>query len=138
MVDFDELSVLVIDDSKFIRDTVRRILRSIGVSKIRMAPNGMVGLKMVSEDHFDVVLCDLSMEPINGMRFVEFLRKHENAKLRDLPVIILTMHNEHEIVKKAIEQGINGYLLKPVSIKSIKERIEQVLSGDGFARPATA
>lgn len=138
MVDFDDLSVLVIDDSKFIRDTVRRILRSIGVSKIRMAPNGMVGLKMVSEDQFDVVLCDLSMEPINGMRFVEFLRKHENAKLRDLPVIILTMHNEQEIVKKAIEQGINGYLLKPVSIKSIKERIEQVLSGDGFARPATA
>jgi len=138
MINFDELSVLVIDDSKFIRDTVRRILRSVGVSKIRMAPNGMVGLKMVSQDRFDVVLCDLSMEPINGMRFVEFLRKHENAKLRDLPVIILTMHNEKEIVKKAIEQGINGYLLKPVSIKSIKERIEQVLTGDSSAPPATA
>jgi len=138
MINFDELSVLVIDDSKFIRDTVRRILRSIGVSKIRMAPNGMTGLKMVSQEQFDVVLCDLSMEPINGMRFVEFLRKHENAKLRDLPVIILTMHNEKEIVKKAIEQGINGYLLKPVSIKSIKERIEQVLTGDSSAPPATA
>jgi len=138
MINFDELSVLVIDDSKFIRDTVRRILRSIGVSKIRMAPNGMTGLKMVSQEQFDVVLCDLSMEPINGMRFVEFLRKHENAKLRDLPVIILTMHNEKEIVKKAIEQGINGYLLKPVSIKSIKERIEQVLTGDSSAPLATA
>jgi len=138
MINFDELSVLVIDDSKFIRDTVRRILRSIGVNKIRMAPNGMTGLKMVSQEQFDVVLCDLSMEPINGMRFVEFLRKHENAKLRDLPVIILTMHNEKEIVKKAIEQGINGYLLKPVSIKSIKERIEQVLTGDSSAPLATA
>lgn len=138
MINFDDLSVLVIDDSKFIRDTVRRILRSIGVSKIRMAPNGMAGLNMVSQDQFDIVLCDLSMEPINGMRFVEFLRKHENAKLRDLPVIILTMHNEQEIVKKAIEQGIDGYLLKPVSIKSIKERIEQVLGGESSARPATA
>lgn len=138
MVNFEDLSVLVIDDSKFIRDTVRRILRSVGVGKIRMAPNGMVGLKMVSQDRFDVVLCDLSMEPINGMRFVEFLRKHENPKLRGLPVIILTMHNEQEIVRKAIEQGIDGYLLKPVSIKSIKQRIEQVLGGEAPAQPATA
>lgn len=127
-MNYEDLSILVIDDSKFIRDTVRRILRSIGVGKIRLAPNGMRGLQAVTEDDFDVVLCDLSMEPINGMRFVEFLRKHEKESLRDLPVIILTMHNEKEIVSKAIEQGIDGYLLKPVSVAAIKERLEQVLA----------
>ena len=130
-MNFEDIGVLVIDDSKFIRDTIRRILRNIGVGKIGLAPNGMRGLKALTEDDYDVVLCDLSMEPINGMRFVEFLRKHEKKSIRDLPVIVLTVHNEKEIVEKAIDQGINGYLLKPVSIQTVRERIEQVLTGDG-------
>ncbi|MEE8189527.1 MAG: response regulator [Kiloniellales bacterium] len=127
-MNFEDISVLVIDDSKFIRDTIRRILRNIGVNKIGLASNGMRGLKALTEDDYDVILCDLSMEPINGMRFVEFLRKHDKKSLRNLPVIILTVHNEKEIVEKAVEQGINGYLLKPVSIQTVRERIEQVLS----------
>ena len=137
-MNFADLSILVIDDSKFIRDTVRRMLRTIGVGIIRLAPNGMRGLELVTKEKFDVVLCDLSMEPINGMRFVEFLRKHDKKSLRETPVIILTMHNEKEIVEKAIDQGIDGYLLKPVSIKTIKERIEQVLGDPQPAdQPAT-
>jgi two-component system chemotaxis response regulator CheY len=137
-MNFADLSILVIDDSKFIRDTVRRMLRTIGVGIIRLAPNGMRGLELVTKEKFDVVLCDLSMEPINGMRFVEFLRKHDKQSLRETPVIILTMHNEKEIVEKAIDQGIDGYLLKPVSIKTIKERIEQVLGDPQHAeQPAT-
>jgi len=134
---FDDLSVLVIDESKSVRDTVRRILRAVGVGRIRLVADGPAGLKMVARHGFDVVLCDLSTDPARGLGFVETLRRHDDPSLRALPVIILTRHSDPNIVRQAIEQGIDGYLLKPVSLNAIKARIEQVLDGRSSQRRAT-
>jgi two-component system chemotaxis response regulator CheY len=128
---FEDLSVLVIDDSSFIRDIIKKILHGYGVSDIREASDGIDGLQMVSGYHTDLIVCDLSMEPMNGFSFVESLRALEDVELSETPVIILTMHDEKDFVEKASKTKINGYILKPVSSAMLKNRIIQVMTKAG-------
>lgn len=121
------LSILIIDDSKFIRVVVRKMLKGIGVKNIFEAANGTDGLMTVMDEKLDLILCDLSMEPVNGFEFVAALRDHENRSLRNLPVLILTVHDEVDFIAQAKEMGIDGYLLKPISAVRLKERIEETL-----------
>ncbi len=122
-----QMKILIIDDSKFIRDVVRKILREIGVKYIYEAANGADGLMTVMDEKPDLVLCDLSMEPVNGFEFVEALRNHDNRVVRNIPVIILTVHDELDFIAQAKEFGIDGYLLKPVSPSRLRERIEETM-----------
>lgn len=128
---FKDLNVLVIDDSSFIRDIIRKILHGYGILEIREASDGIDGLRFVTEYPFDVILCDLSMEPMNGFSFVESLRALEDEALSEMPVIILTMHDEKNFVEKASKTNINGYILKPVSSAMLKNRMTQVLAKAG-------
>jgi two-component system chemotaxis response regulator CheY len=121
------LNILIIDDSKFIRDVVRRMLKGMGVKNVYEAANGTDGLMTVMDEKLDLILCDLSMEPVNGFEFVAALRSHESRHLRTLPVLILTIHDELDFIAHAREMGIDGYLLKPVSPLRLKERIEETL-----------
>ena len=124
---FDNLSVLVIDDSRFMRTIVKQMLVDFGASDIYEAADGMSGLEMVSKIFVDLILCDLSMEPIDGFEFVRFLRNHQSRALQEIPVIILTVHGEQEFVTKANEERIDGYLLKPISRELLRSRIVAVM-----------
>lgn len=132
-LDFSTLSILTIDDSAMIRKIVRQILTGFGVQQVFEAENGMAGLDMAVKQYLDLILCDLSMEPINGFEFVEFLRKHKNENVRNTPVVILTVHNEENFVAKASGLKINGYLLKPIVPRVLRQRVIQVV-----ARPTAA
>ncbi len=126
-VNLKELCVLIIDDSSFIRTVVKKILRDVGVKKIFEAANGIDGMKIAVGEKPDAILCDLGMEPMNGFEFVETLRMHKQKAVRDLPVIILTVHDETDFIDQAIQCGVEAYLIKPVSARRLKDRIEEVV-----------
>jgi two-component system chemotaxis response regulator CheY len=126
-VNLKELCILIIDDSPFIRTVVKKILRGMGVKKIFEAGNGVDGMKIAIDEKPDAILCDLGMEPMNGFEFVETLRTHKQKAVRDLPVIILTVHDETDFIDQAIQCGVEAYLIKPVSARRLKERIEEVV-----------
>jgi len=126
-MNFRELTVLIIDDSTFIRDLVKTLLQGLGVRKVLEASDGISGLGIVSKKKVDLILCDLSMEPMSGFGFVEALRNLESEELQEIPIIILTVHDEANYVEQAIKDGVDGYLLKPISGKKLEERIVQVL-----------
>ncbi len=125
-LDFSRLKILTIDDSYLTRRIIRQILTGFGVNgeQILEAQDGQTGLDIVEDNqNLDLILCDLSMKPINGFEFVESLRKQENEKLRNIPVLILTLHGEKNIVAKASRLKINGYLLKPMSPQALRQRV---------------
>lgn len=122
-----ELSILIIDDSSFIRTVVKKILISMGVKRVFEASNGNDGMKIAIDEKPDAILCDLGMEPMNGFEFVETLRLHKQKAVRELPVIILTVHDETDFIDQAIQCGIEAYLIKPVSARRLKDRIEEVV-----------
>ena len=125
---FEDLCVLIIEDSAYIRNLVRQMLYGIGITCVHEAADGIEGLVHVTRKDVDVILCDLGMEPMNGVGFVESLRKLEDKAVNQLPVIVLTVHDEVSWVEDVAKLGIDGYLLKPVSMGQLKERLEKVLA----------
>jgi two-component system chemotaxis response regulator CheY len=122
-------SALVIDDHPFMREIVRSILRDIGFGRITTATDGAEALCLFADGDYtvDVIVCDIDMEPMNGLDFLAELRSHKLQTLRVVPVIMLTSHGESTKVREAKHIGTDAYLLKPVSRASLESRMEFLL-----------
>ncbi len=126
--DFSSYKALVIDDQVFIRRIIVGLLRQAGFSRIDEAEDGASGLKANNEGRPDVILCDIEMEPIDGLTFLQVLRTNKDIANNDVPVIFLTGHTETEIVHRARELGVDSFLVKPPTLSTLVERIASALS----------
>ena len=129
-VDIKKLKILVIDDLPFTRQLIVRLLEELGVEWVNVAADGVEGLKAFDDqvDGFDLIICDLEMPNIDGVEFVRKLRQKAPLPNADVPVLIVTGHSEPEIVHKALDAGIHGYLVKPVSKQALEKRIIAAMS----------
>ncbi len=125
-----KIHILVVEDEKFMRSLICRLLYELQTRKTTDVENGEEGIKMLAADapHVDVVLLDIEMPEMDGLEFLKLVR-HSEGTLQDpdVPVIMLTGHSEDDKVKHAVELGIQGYLLKPVSKKAMLTRIIHAL-----------
>ena len=130
-IDMSSLKVLVIDDEDFMRKLVGRVLHDIGVREVVSAENGAQGLGSVQAlgSQIDVIICDLEMPTMDGTEFVDRLRKLPDAKMSKIPVVILTGHSDEEHIVKAVEKGINGYLVKPIAKNALEKRLSSAIMG---------
>ena len=133
-VDIKKLSVLVIDDQSFVRQLFGRLLEELGVEKVSLATDGAEGLKLLDDsvDDFDLIICDLEMPNMDGFEFVRKLRDKAPSPNSDTPVLIVTGHSDPESVKGAVEAGIHGYLVKPISKLALEKRIIAALNSPGI------
>lgn len=125
--DYEELRVLVIEDEDHIRRIICRLLRQIGFQYLTEARDGMEGLKEALRVRPAVILCDIHMDIMNGLEFLEKLRGLRQEDLSELPVIFLTADTQRDTVMAAKDLRVDGYLAKPVSPKALKDRIDAVL-----------
>lgn len=128
MYDITKIRVLVVDDNDFMRDLVASMLREIGFRDIAHAADGESALAKAKDFDPGLIICDVDMEPMNGLDFVEQLRhRAPPPPTPPTPVILLTAHSEAEIVQRAIKLGVNGYVVKPVKRNQLEARIVTVL-----------
>lgn len=130
---FENKKALIIDDQEFVRTIVTKILDKIGFGSIHAASDGEEGLKLTKEERPDIVICDLKMENMNGLQFLEALRHDEDKKLRATPVIILTGEVDQSLTLSAHSHGVDAIVLKPVSVDNMHEKLSMVMqwgSGD--------
>lgn len=126
-INYANLTVLVIDDQAFVRKIVIALLRQIGFRNIYEASDGAAGLQAYKHSRPHIVLCDIEMQPVDGIVFMQTLRRE--AKGAEIaPVLFLTSHAESDIVKQARELGVDAFLVKPVSLGALKKRIDFVLT----------
>ena len=103
------IRVLIADDHKMVREGLRRILEFDGeIQVIDEADNGEECIKKIRSSKPDIVLLDINMPVMNGIEALQEIRK---KKLKT-KVIILTVHNEIEYLLRAVDIGIDGYVLK--------------------------
>ena len=126
-VDMGSLNILVIDDEQFMCKLIERLLRDLGVNEIDLANDGEQGLKKISAET-DLIICDLEMPNMNGFEFVHWLRNNPKGPKPSVPVLIVTGHGEEDAVRGAINLGINGYLVKPVSKHALESRIVKAVT----------
>ena len=123
-INYETTRILVIEDEIHIRKIICRLLRQIGYRLIDEAADGSEGFKTLLRVQLDVI----HMEPVDGITFLRKLRALSQPKYAAQPVIFLTGDTDSTTVIAAKDLRVDGYLVKPVSLNALKDRIEAVLS----------
>ncbi|MGN0385217.1 MAG: response regulator [Lachnospiraceae bacterium] len=125
----NQIRIIITDDHALIREGLKQLLEFDGdISVIEEAANGEECIEKIVRYNPDVLLLDINMPKKNGIEVLENIRDRGlNQK-----VIILTVHNEVEYMLKAMDLGVNGYILKDSCSSEIKQAIYTVMKGDVF------
>ena len=126
---YEKVSVLVIEDMTSVRKLIRNMLLQLGIRAVFEAADGKSGLDETLRACPTVVLCDVHMEPVDGLQYLKLLRAHATRAIAATPVVMLTSDASKDTVLFAKEHRANGYLVKPVSLNHLKSRIDAVLRG---------
>lgn len=130
----EQVNILIVDDHSMIREGLKQLLELDGdIKVIGQAGNGEECLKLLDTLHPDVILLDINMPVMNGLKMLEVLRESENKNQK---VLILTIHNEVEYLMKAVEIGVEGYVLKDAESAVLKKAILTIASGEEYIDPS--
>ncbi len=114
-------AILVVDDYDDNRYTLVERLQHDGYANVSAAANGQEAMDLLAEQPFDLVLLDIMMPVMNGYQVLERIKS--DMALRDIPVIMISAHDEMESVVRCIEQGAEDHLSKPFNAAVLKARI---------------
>ena len=127
------IKVMLADDHILMREGIRQLLEFDGsISVIAEASDGEECIKKLIEMKPDVLLLDINMPKKNG---IEVLEEIKRSKI-DVKVLILTVHNETEYLLKAVDIGVDGYILKDSESAELKKAIYVVMSGENYIQPS--
>jgi CheY-like chemotaxis protein len=120
------LCVLVVDDNQYMRKMVRNLLVNCGIKDIYEAGDGITALDTIRTVGPDVVVLDCEMPLLSGAELVRIVRSPGVFPMPDIPIIMLSGHGERWRVVEAARLGVNEYLVKPVSAKSLYDRLVSI------------
>jgi len=123
----EALCTLIVDDSQVMRKIVARALRQTGlpIARILEAGNGAEALDIMRREKLDLVLTDINMPQMDGLRFVRELAAEDAQST--VPVLMITSEGSESSVLQAIACGAKGYIKKPFTAQQIKERVLPLL-----------
>ena len=127
------IKIMITDDHSMIREGLKNLLELDGdIKVICEAENGEDCLEKLKTVTPDVLLLDINMPKMNGL---EVLKKLKDNKSK-VKVLVLTVHNETEYLMKAVEIGINGYVLKDSESAELKKAIFAIADGENYIQPS--
>jgi two-component system chemotaxis response regulator CheY len=118
------IRALVVDDSMQLRRSVMYALQRIGDIVCVEAGDGAEAIKKFQASHFDIVLTDINMPVLDGLKLTAHLRS-TNA---DLPIVIITTESAEEDRERALKLGASAYLIKPVKAQEVLETVKKLLN----------
>jgi len=117
--------VLVVDDSKVMRDMVVACLRAHGELSFTHAASGLEAIEQLSLKSFQLVVLDLNMPDIGGFEVVEFVRGQD--QLRQLPIIVVTTRGDETSKKRALDSGASRFMTKPFTPEGLLAEVKSLL-----------
>jgi len=124
MVMLENKRILFVEDSPTMRRIIANSLRQLGVKDFEEAENGLDALEKLHESEFDLLMTDWNMPEMNGAELVEQVRKLERFK--NLPILMVTTRGMEEDVLKAIQLGVNGYIVKPFTPEILSNKLNDL------------
>lgn len=126
MIDSTKMSVLIVDDALSMCRSIQKMLKVIGYGeKYEFAIDGKDALNILRNSRIDLVLLDYNMPVMTGGELLSRIR--EDRKLKDIPVIMVTGQTYKDYVAEAAESEIDAYILKPLTIKLLEEKVSYVI-----------
>ncbi len=127
-IDFSNLRFLVADDSTHMRRMVRAILQGFGAREVHEAADGRAGLEAFNKFTPDIVIVDWAMPSFDGLEFARMIRQPDTNASPFTPIIMLTGHSERRRVMAARDAGVTEFMVKPISVKALHERIFAIVA----------
>ena len=115
------MKIMLVDDSRTMRNIQKSVLSQIGYTEIVEASDGVDALSKVQAQTPDLILLDWNMPNMDGMTFLKQFRERDKAT----PVIMVTTEAEKARVIEAIKAGVNNYVVKPFTPEVLSERISE-------------
>jgi DNA-binding NarL/FixJ family response regulator len=129
------IRLLLADDHRLVRAGLRALLHSLeGVQVVAEAGNGYDALKLAEQHRPDIVIMDIGMEGLNGLEAAARLAKFTPAPR----VIMLSMHANEEYVRRSLQAGAAGYLLKGAEPAELELALQAVMRGETYLTPAVS
>jgi two-component system, chemotaxis family, chemotaxis protein CheY len=122
-----EYNFLVVEDSPTMRQLITFALKRIPGSKIVEANDGIDALKKLSSQKFDIILTDINMPIMDGLKLVSMVRNDPVQKA--IPIIIITTEGADEDRKRGLALGANAYIAKPIQTADLLSVVNQIISG---------
>lgn len=127
------IKVMITDDHVLMREGIKQLLEFDGsIQVIAEAADGIECMDKLQTVKPDVLLLDINMPNKNGIEVLQEIKK----KKMNIKVLILTVHNEVEYLLKAVDIGVDGYILKDSESAELKNAINHVLVGDNYIQPS--
>ena len=118
------MKILVVDDFSTMRRIIKNLLKDLGFSNIQEADDGSTALPMLQQGDFDFVVPDWNMPGMQGIDLLRAIRADD--KLKHLPVLMVTAEAKKEQIVAAAQAGVNGYVVKPFTAATLKEKLEKI------------
>jgi two-component system chemotaxis response regulator CheY len=118
-------SFLVIEDSPTMRQLIRFALNRIPGAEVIEASDGVDGLKKLSSNKVDLIITDINMPIMDGLKLVNLVRSNESYK--DIPIVIITTEGAQEDKERAMALGADAYITKPIQSTSLLSTVKGLL-----------
>jgi DNA-binding NarL/FixJ family response regulator len=126
------INIMIADDHSMVREGIKQLLELDGdIIVTAEANNGKQCIEILDDKTTDVLLLDINMPNLNGLQVLQHLRETK----KKVKVLILTIHNEVEYLMRAVEIGVDGYVLKDSDSSLLKKAIFTVYRGETFIQP---
>ncbi len=120
-----ELSCLVVEDSPMMRQLLVFALARVKNLKVTEADDGVDGLRKLAAAQFDIILTDINMPIMDGLKLVKRVRSDPTHK--DTPIVIITTEGANEDRQRALQLGANAYITKPIQAPQVIATVKELL-----------
>ena len=119
-----DMSILIVDDFSTMRRIIKNLLRDLGFNNTQEADDGQTALPMLKSGKFDFLITDWNMPGMTGIDLLKAVRA--DPDLNTLPVLMVTAEQKREQIIEAAQAGVNGYVVKPFTATTLKEKIDKI------------
>jgi two-component system chemotaxis response regulator CheY len=118
------MKILIVDDFSTMRRIIKNLLRDLGFNNTVEADDGLTAWPILEQGGIDFLVTDWNMP---GMQGIDLLKKvRADAKLGSMPVLMVTAETKREQIIEAAQAGVNGYIVKPFTAGTLKEKIDKI------------
>lgn len=119
-----DMKILIVDDFSTMRRIVKNLLRDLGFTNTSEADDGLTALPMLQSGKYDFLVTDWNMPGMQGIDLLKAVRA--DANLASLPVLMVTAESKKDQIVEAAQAGVNGYVVKPFTAATLKEKIDKI------------
>jgi len=125
-LDFNELHVLIVDDSDMARKHIRRVLSMMGINSFTEVADGIEAIPVIESDYFDLIVTDYNMPEMDGEELVRYIR--EESSQSTIPILMVTSEHDDNRLAAVQQAGVSGICDKPFEPDTVKAYLQNIMA----------